>query len=95
MAATSPSVRAAGVTPPSGLRFMLRELHGSKFSGVRGPANGKPSGTISEVRFHLPIWALRSRNSSGVMTPSTRACRPYCTPTLSHGARANPSSPVP
>ena len=95
MASTSPSVRGAGVVPPSGLRFMLRELHGSKFSGVSGPSNGKPSGTISEVCFQPPIWALRSRNSSGVMTPSTRAWRPYCTPTLSHGTRANPSSPTP
>ena len=95
MAARSPSVRGAGVTPPSGDRFMFRELHGSKFSGVRGPANGKPSGTISDVRFHPPMPALRSRNSAGVMAPDRSASSPYWTPTLSHGTRAKPSSPTP
>ena len=81
--------------PPSGLSCICRELHGSKASGEKSPTNGKPSVTISLESFQLPIWALRSRNSAGVMTPVVRASRPYCTPTLSHGTRAKPVSSVP
>jgi hypothetical protein len=69
---------------------MFRELHGSKLAGDNGPSNGNPSRTISEVCFQPPIWALRSRNSSGVIVPLRSATSPYCTPTLSHGTRAHP-----
>ena len=54
-------MRGAGVAPPSGLRFICRELHGSKFAGQKPPTNGKPSVTISLERFQPPTLALRSQ----------------------------------
>ncbi len=95
MAWMLPSLRGAGVVPPSGLRFMFRELQGSKFNGSKPPTNGKPSVTRSFESFQLPTFALMWRNSSGVMLPSRSAWSPYWTPTLSQGTRANPYSSVP
>ena len=95
MASRSPSRRGAGVAPPSGLRLHLPRAPRVEVGGEKSPTNGKPSVTISLESFQLPTWALRSRNSAGVMAPLVRASRPYCTPTLSHGTRAKPSSSVP
>jgi hypothetical protein len=69
---------------------MLRALHGSNCAGSAQAAgvNGQPSWTIRAGGFQLPTFALRSRNSAGVMWPSTRARSPYCTPTLSNVLRA-------
>ena len=88
IASRSPSRRGAGVAPPSGERFMLRALQTSMFPGVHGPTKGQPSCTISDDCFQEPTLAFRSRNSAGVILPSRNACRPYWTPTLSHGERA-------
>ena len=74
--------RGAGVAPPSGERFMFRELHGSKFSGVRSRRTGSLGAPSRRCAPQLPTSALRSRNSAGVITPEARADRPYCTPTL-------------
>ena len=85
-----PSRRAAGVTPPSGLSFMFRRLHGSNCAGFahRAAMNGQPSCTMSLPSFQAPTVAFSFRNSAGVMFPLLSADSPYWTPTLSHGTFA-------
>src|SRR6266508_4285849 len=85
-----PARRGAGVTPPSGLRRMLRRLHGSHVAGFAQPGgkNGQPSCTMSLLSFQLPTVAFTFRNSSGVSFPELSEPRPYWTPTLSHGTLA-------
>src|SRR5262245_15478756 len=95
IAARSPVVRGAGVRPPSGDNLMLRADHGSNWAGSAQADGvyGHPSWTMSGCAFHEPTFALRSRNSAGLMAPEVSAESPYCTPTLSHAARAYPSGP--
>src|SRR5437870_8073672 len=78
----SPWRRGAGVSPPSGERLMLRALQTSTSKGHAVERYGQPSCTMSFASFHDPALALRSRNSSKVITPSLSAWRPYWTPTL-------------
>src|SRR3954453_192239 len=93
----SPAVRGAGVVPPSGDDRMFRALHGSNCAGSPQTCgtNGQPSCTMSAPDFQPPTLAFRSRNSAGVIAPERSDVRPYCTPTLSHGERAQPSGPTP
>src|SRR5688572_24995918 len=97
IAARSPVVRGAGVAPPSGDNWMLRADHGSNWAGSAQAAgvNGQPSWTMSRWAFQEPTFALRSRNSAGVIAPDRSAESPYWTPTLSHAERAYPSGPTP
>src|SRR5215212_407788 len=78
-----PARRGAGVTPPSGLRRMLRRLHGSQFAGSvqLGGKKGQPSCTMSLLSLQLPTVALTLRNSAGVTFPDLSEPRPYWTPT--------------
>ncbi len=87
-----PPLRGAGVAPPSGLRFICRELHGSKVGGEKSPTNGKPSVTISLESLPAADLGVEVEELGGRDHAARRASRPYCTPTLSHGTRAKPSS---
>jgi hypothetical protein len=46
-------------------------------------------GTILPLMSALTL-AFTSTNWSKVILPALSACKPYCTPTLSNGLRANP-----